>query len=89
VARTGRLADKVCLITGAGSGIGRASALAFATEGALVAVADIDGDAAADTVAAIVAASPADDDPRDARAFLVDVADPGSTERLAASVGAA
>jgi len=89
VARTGRLADKVCLITGAGSGIGRASAIAFATEGALVAVADIDGDAAADTVAAIVAASPADDDPRDARAFLVDVADPGSTERLAASVGAA
>ena len=36
------LADKVCLITGAGSGIGRASALAFAAEGAHVAVADID-----------------------------------------------
>ena len=37
-----RLPDKVCLITGAGSGIGRASAVLFAQEGASVAVADID-----------------------------------------------
>lgn len=38
----GHLKDKVALVTGAGSGIGRASALAFSKEGAKVAVADID-----------------------------------------------
>jgi NAD(P)-dependent dehydrogenase (short-subunit alcohol dehydrogenase family) len=38
----GRLAGKTALITGAGSGIGRASALLFAGEGATVVVADVD-----------------------------------------------
>ena len=38
----GRLENKVALITGAGSGIGRASARAFAREGARVVVADFD-----------------------------------------------
>jgi NAD(P)-dependent dehydrogenase (short-subunit alcohol dehydrogenase family) len=41
-----RLADKVCIITGSGSGIGRASALMFAREGATVIVADIRGETA-------------------------------------------
>lgn len=36
-----RLEDKVCIITGAGVGIGRAAALLFAREGAKVVVADI------------------------------------------------
>jgi NAD(P)-dependent dehydrogenase (short-subunit alcohol dehydrogenase family) len=49
----GRLKGKVCLITGAGSGIGQASARLFAKEGALVVVADIDLRAARATVAGI------------------------------------
>ena len=42
---TGRLAGKVCIVTGAGSGIGRASTLLFESEGAIVAAADIDTEA--------------------------------------------
>ena len=37
-----RFAGKVSLVTGAGSGIGRAISLAFANEGSRVVVADID-----------------------------------------------
>ena len=43
----GRLDDKVAVITGAASGIGRASARRFAAEGASVVVADLDDDAGA------------------------------------------
>lgn len=45
---TGRLAGKVCIVTAAGAGIGRASALAFAAEGANVIAADIDAEALAE-----------------------------------------
>ena len=45
-----KLKDKVAVITGAASGLGRASALRFATEGAAVGVADINEQGAAETV---------------------------------------
>ncbi len=48
-----RLAEKIALITGAGSGIGRESALLFAREGAAVVVADVNDDGGRATVAQI------------------------------------
>jgi NAD(P)-dependent dehydrogenase (short-subunit alcohol dehydrogenase family) len=48
-----RFADKVVLVTGGGSGIGRATAQAFAAEGATVVVAGRRRDALAQTVEAI------------------------------------
>jgi NAD(P)-dependent dehydrogenase (short-subunit alcohol dehydrogenase family) len=77
---SGRLAGKVSLITGAGSGIGRASAVLFAAEGARVAVADIDAAAALETTRRIEAEG------GEAADFRVDVTDPGDTERLARTV---
>jgi NAD(P)-dependent dehydrogenase (short-subunit alcohol dehydrogenase family) len=50
---TGIVEGKVALVTGGGGGIGRATALAFAREGARVAVADFAADTARDTVALI------------------------------------
>jgi NAD(P)-dependent dehydrogenase (short-subunit alcohol dehydrogenase family) len=75
-----RLAGRVALVTGAGTGIGRAIAVRLAREGAAVAVADIDGEAAGRTVAALRAGG------AEAEAFRADVADPASVEDLAAAV---
>src|ERR1700745_2266784 len=49
----GLLDGKSALITGGGGGIGRATALAFAREGARVAVADLMAEAARETVALV------------------------------------
>src|ERR1700686_1567413 len=75
-----RLKGKVCLITGAGSGIGQASARLFAKEGALVVVADTALRAAKATVAGIVKAK--------GKAFAeqVDVTDEAQTVALAQRV---
>jgi len=73
-----RLADRIALVTGAGSGIGRAIALRFAQEGARVVVNDVKAEAAQATVDAIAAGSEA---PR-GRAVVADVADSGQVRRM-------
>lgn len=64
----GRVQGKVALITGAGSGIGKATAILLANEGAVVLVADISMDAAQAVANEIVATG------RKAEAVLLDVA---------------
>jgi NAD(P)-dependent dehydrogenase (short-subunit alcohol dehydrogenase family) len=76
----GRLDGKVCLITGAGSGIGQASARLFAREGARVVVADIDLEAAQGTVQEIAKSH------GEAVAEHVDVTDESATVALAGRV---
>lgn len=73
----GRLDGKVCIVTGAGSGIGQATAWLFAREGARVVVADLDESAAKATV---------EGGQGELQAEHVDVTDPASCERLAAQV---
>jgi len=51
----GKLEGKIALVTGGGSGIGRASTLAMAAEGASVAVTDIDQSAGEETCALVKA----------------------------------
>lgn len=46
----GRFEGKIVLVTGGASGIGRATALAFATEGGALAIADLNANGAQDTV---------------------------------------
>ena len=69
----GRLAGKVAIVTGAGSGIGRASAELFAAEGAMVMCADINEAGANETAATIG---------KSAIARKVDVTQPGQVERM-------
>lgn len=62
---TGRLQDKVCIITGAGSGMGKAMAHRFAAEGAKLVLADISGaqhDVAAEVGGIAVACDVSDED---------------------------
>ena len=70
------LAEKVAVVTGAGSGIGAASALRFAAEGARVLVADIRGHKAEQTAGDI------EDRGGEAAALAVDVADADSVEAM-------
>jgi NAD(P)-dependent dehydrogenase (short-subunit alcohol dehydrogenase family) len=77
-----RLEDKIALVTGAGAGIGRAMAETFAREGAVVAVADRDGEAAQAVAEAIVKANGA------ATAHAVDVTDTKQVQALMGEIGA-
>ncbi|HEU5405267.1 MAG TPA: glucose 1-dehydrogenase [Gaiellaceae bacterium] len=70
----GRLEGKVCVITGAGGGMGADAAIRFTEEGAKIVVADVDS-AAAEKVAGEV----------DGLAVQVDVADEGSVEAMYAA----
>jgi len=75
-----RLAGKVSIITGAGRGIGQATALKFAREGALVVVCDLDQDSVDQTVSAVRAAG------GEAVGFLVDVTSAASIRAMVEGV---
>ena len=70
------LTGKTALVTGAGSGIGRASALRFAEEGANVVVADVTAETGRETVALIEEAG------SEAAFVEVDVSSIESVERM-------
>jgi NAD(P)-dependent dehydrogenase (short-subunit alcohol dehydrogenase family) len=74
------LQNHIAVVTGAGSGIGRAISLGFAREGASVAALDVDGDTAAQTVASIRAAGGIAD------AFNLDITDRAACDSIAATV---
>ena len=77
--RSGRLAGKVAVITGAGGGIGRATCLRFAAEGARVVAADVTAEANDETAAAVREAG------GEAVAVTVDVTDSDSAAALIAA----
>jgi NAD(P)-dependent dehydrogenase (short-subunit alcohol dehydrogenase family) len=69
---SGRLDGKVCVISGAGGGMGREAALLFCSEGAKVCVADVDAEAAERTAL----------DAGEAIAVQVDVSDEASVKAM-------
>ncbi|MCI0438646.1 MAG: SDR family oxidoreductase [Chloroflexi bacterium] len=71
-----RLKDRVALVTGAGSGIGRATAILFASEGARVVASDVSEVDALETVKAITASG------GEAAPVTGDVSDAGDAERM-------
>jgi 3-oxoacyl-[acyl-carrier protein] reductase len=81
--RSRSIAGRVALVTGAASGMGRATALLFAAEGAAVAVADLDGEGCSAVVAEIVAAGGS------ASAYPLDVADHDAIRSTIAAIAAA
>ncbi|HEY5874700.1 MAG TPA: SDR family NAD(P)-dependent oxidoreductase [Ilumatobacteraceae bacterium] len=76
------VAGKRAIVTGAASGMGRATAQLFADEGMRVAVVDIGAEGVVAVVDEIRAAHGADA----AEGFVVDVADPAALKRLVAEV---
>ena len=81
--KRGHFGDTLVSVTGAGSGIGRETALAFAREGAELVVSDIDEASVKDTAGQIAARGGI------AHAYTLDVADADAVERFADEICAA